>query len=455
MALDIVILAAGKGNRMRSALPKVLHKLAGRPMLDHVIATARSLQPDKIFVVYGHGGETVKECFNSSDICWIYQREQLGTGHAVMQALPSIGENRDVLILYGDVPLISQSTLQNLLIQKNKYDIALLTVFLEEPKGYGRIVRLAEGGCIEGIVEDRDATVDEAKINEVNTGIIVLSSDKLRQLVSQLNNDNSQAEYYLTDIVKNARLSNNNIGAVVSPDVFEVLGVNSKEQLAEVERVYQRGIAKGLLASGVTLYDPSRIDVRGSLQTGADVTIDVNVIFEGNVIIGDRVAIGPNSYIKNAIIKDDVTIFANCVIEEAEVGDNCRVGPFARLRPGTILASEVHIGNFVEIKKSQIGQASKVNHLTYIGDTEIGSRVNIGAGTITCNYDGANKHKTIIGDDVFVGSNTQLVAPVEIGRGATIGAGSTITKNVVEDVLTVARSPLKTIKKWKRPVKKK
>ncbi len=451
MDTSVVILAAGKGTRMKSKLPKVLHRLADRPLVEHVVDAARSIGAGQTIVVYGHGGEAVPSTLAHLDVEWVEQKEQLGTGHAVEQALPAIDDDRMVLVLYGDVPLTRPETLERLLEVAGPETVGLLTVTLDDPTGYGRIVR--EDGKVVAIVEHKDATPEQLAINEVNTGILAAPARLLRRWLGQLENDNAQGEFYLTDIIAMAVAEGLTVETAAPEEEAEVLGVNNKAQLAELERHYQRRIASELMMEGVTLRDPARIDVRGSLRCGRDVEIDVNVLFEGEVVVGDDVTIGPNCVIRDSRIEDGATILANSVIEEARVGAGSRVGPFARLRPGTELKGGNHVGNFVEIKKAVIGRGSKVNHLTYVGDARVGERVNIGAGTITCNYDGANKHLTEIGDDVFVGSSTQLVAPVKVGDGATIGAGSTITREVSPGVLALSRAKQVEIKGWKRPQK--
>ena len=439
---------------MRSALPKVLHPLAHLSLLEHVINAAEALGADDIHVVYGHGGDVVPETLSHKKIDWILQSEQLGTGHAVAKATPSVKKGNKVLVLYGDVPLTSYQTLRRLVDLAEDNTLSLLTVNLEDPSGYGRIVRDG-GGNVSRIVEHKDASAEEQKINEVNTGILCTQAAQLNGWLERLSNDNAQGEYYLTDIIEMA--VNGSVPVVTShpADEFEVLGVNNKIQLAELERYYQLQQATRLMEAGVTLRDPHRLDVRGDIECGQDVTIDVNVTFEGGVKIGNNVAIAPNCHIKNADIGDGVTILANTVIEDAVIGARSSVGPFARLRPQTRLAEEARIGNFVETKKADIGRGSKINHLSYVGDTCVGANVNIGAGVITCNYDGANKYLTEVGDDVFIGSDTQLIAPVTIGSGATIGAGSTITKDVAPDVLALSRSKQMERSGWKRPTKQK
>ncbi|MGD8912950.1 MAG: bifunctional UDP-N-acetylglucosamine diphosphorylase/glucosamine-1-phosphate N-acetyltransferase GlmU [Candidatus Thiodiazotropha sp.] len=453
MDLGALILAAGEGTRMRSRIPKVLHKLADKPLLGHVIDTTRSVNPDEITIVYGHGGELVPSQLSAQDLSWVEQLERLGTGHAVMQALPTLQNVDKVLILYGDVPLISSSTLTGLLSCLRLSDLALLTVDLPDPTGYGRIVRDGMDRIIR-IVEQKDASQREQEITEINTGIMAVKRDKLEKWLAQLDNNNAQNEYYLTDIIAMAVEDGINIQAIHPDSEEEVMGVNDRSQLAYLERYYQRQLAEGLMQNGATLADPSRIDIRGRLATGRDVFLDCNVIIEGYVTLADGVRIGPNVVLKNCSIGEGTEIFANSVLESAEIGSECRIGPFARIRPESRLADQVHIGNFVEIKKSQVAFGSKINHLSYVGDSEVGAQVNIGAGTITCNYDGANKHKTIIGDRAFIGSDTQLIAPVVVGEGATIGAGSTISKDAPSDKLTLTRAKQVSIDGWQRPVKK-
>ncbi|MDQ9170925.1 bifunctional UDP-N-acetylglucosamine diphosphorylase/glucosamine-1-phosphate N-acetyltransferase GlmU [Oxalobacteraceae bacterium R-40] len=451
--MNIVILAAGMGKRMQSALPKVLHPLAGKPLLSHVVDTARSLSPSRLCVIYGHGGELVPERLQSPDIAFAKQEPQLGTGHAVMQALPYLNDELPTLVLYGDVPLITARTLQRLLDIAEKNKLSILTVDLENPTGYGRIVR--EAGQIKRIVEQKDATEAERTIREVNTGIMVAPTGKLKQWLATLSNDNAQGEYYLTDIVARAVADDVPVVAAQPDAVWETLGVNSKVQLAELERLHQKNIANALLEQGVTLADPARIDVRGTLICGRDVSIDVNCVFEGKVELADGVTIGPNCVIKNARIDQGASIKAFCHIEDATVGGESLVGPFARLRPGAELGREVHIGNFVEVKNSRIADKSKANHLAYVGDSEVGSRVNIGAGVITVNYDGVNKHRTVIEDDAFVGSDCQLIAPVRVAQGATIAAGTTLTRDAPAAKLTISRVRQVTVEGWQRPTKDK
>ncbi len=450
--LNIIILAAGQGSRMKSRLPKVLHPLAGQPLLGHVINTARKLNPERIIVVYGHGGEQVPGALAADDLIWVKQQEQLGTGHAVAQAMPEVDDAATVLVLYGDVPLTRAESLIEL--ADNGADaFALLTVHLADPGGYGRIIR-NDKAEVTHIVEHKDAHADELLVNEVNTGILASNAGRLRGWLDTLNNDNAQGEYYLTDVI--AMSVNDGIAIKTSQpnSEMEVLGVNSRAQLAMLERDYQQQQAEALMAQGVTVIDPARLDIRGEVEIAQDVILDVNVVLVGKVKIGEGVYIGPGCVIKDATIAEGVQIQPHCVIEQASVGADALIGPFARLRPGAELSANTHVGNFVEIKNSVVGTASKINHLSYIGDSDIGARVNIGAGVITCNYDGAYKHRTTIGDDVFVGSDCQLVAPVKIGDGASLGAGTTLTRNAIAGELTLSRAKQKTIKGWKRPVKK-
>ena len=452
--LNVVILAAGKGTRMKSDLPKVLHPLAGIPLLGHVLAAADTLAPEQICVVYGHGGETLPQAIARPEIAWAKQEPQLGTGHAVQQAVPHLNPEAICLILYGDVPLTRPETLQEMTLIAREGAIALLTVRLGNPAGYGRIVRNARGQ-VERIVEHKDASPEELAINEVNTGILCLPAAKLAGWLARLTNNNAQGEYYLTDVIGMAAAEGEKVIPCHPAAEWEVLGVNSRQQLAELERKHQSNVADALMVQGVTLIDPARIDVRGSLACGRDVLIDVNCVFEGRVVLGDGVKIGANCVLKNVELAAGVELQPFCHLDGAKVGADARIGPFSRLRPGTELAEETHIGNFVEIKNSQVGFNSKINHLSYVGDATVGRKVNIGAGTITCNYDGANKHRTVIEDEAFIGSDTQLVAPVTVGRGATLGAGTTLTKDAPEGQLTLSRAKQVTIAGWSRPVKKK
>ncbi|MBP7201620.1 MAG: bifunctional UDP-N-acetylglucosamine diphosphorylase/glucosamine-1-phosphate N-acetyltransferase GlmU [Propionivibrio sp.] len=449
--MNIVILAAGQGKRMHSNLPKVLHPIAGKALVAHVIDTARSLAPQTLCLVYGHGGDAVRTTLAAPDLAWALQEPQLGTGHAVQQALPHLKDGGTTLVLYGDVPLIQAETLKRLL-QAAQDALAILTVELADPSGYGRIVRNAKGEVVR-IVEQKDSTPEERAIREINTGIMAMPTARLGEWLGRLSNDNAQKEYYLTDIVGMAVADGLPIHTANPKHAWEVLGVNSKVQLAELERVAQRNAAEQLMEGGVRLADPARFDVRGELVCGRDVFIDVNCVFEGKVVLDEAVEVGPNCVLRNARIGAGTKLAAYTHVEDAVVGPDGRIGPFARLRPGAELAEDVHVGNFVEIKKSTIAAHSKANHLAYIGDATIGSRVNVGAGTITCNYDGANKFLTIIEDDVFIGSDTQLVAPVRVGRGATLGAGTTLTKDAPPDTLTVSRAKQLSIPGWKRPVK--
>jgi len=450
--LNVVILAAGKGTRMHSQSPKVLHALAGRPLLQHVITCAQQLNPQKIVVVYGFGGETVPQAFSNEDITWVRQEDQLGTGHAVQQAVPHLDAEAATLILLGDVPLVSAEACERLLAQAHN-QLTLLSVQKADPTGYGRIVRDPQGR-VQAIVEHKDATEAQRAIDEVNTGIMAVNNAHLVSWLQRLTNHNSQQEYYLTDIIGMAVEDGIPVHAEVTQDEWSVTGVNSKQDLATLERIYQRRYAEALLGQGVTLADPARIDVRGELQAGRDVEIDVGCVFEGRVMLADNVRVGPYCVIRDAIIGAGTSIAAYTHIEQVQIAGDCRIGPYARLRPGTELGDEVHIGNFVELKNSQVAAGSKINHLSYVGDSQVGSQVNLGAGTITCNYDGANKYRTIIEDNVFIGSSTQLIAPVTVGTGATIGAGSTITQDAPANELTIARARQVTIAGWKRPQKK-
>ena len=453
MSLSIVILAAGQGTRMRSDVPKVLHTVAGQPLLAHVIATARGLDASAIHVVYGHGGEQVRKTLAHLDVNWVLQAQQLGTGHAVAQALPAIADKDTVLVLYGDVPLITAATLTPLLAHAQHGALGLLTAHLDNPQGYGRIVRDAQGAAAR-IVEQKDANETERRITEVNTGMLAVNAASLKRWIAQLDNRNAQGEFYLTDIIALAARDHVSVHTAQASSIDEILGVNDRVQLADLERRYQQREAARLMRDGVSLRDPQRFDLRGELTVGRDVVIDINVIIEGKVHLGDRVHIGPNTLLREVDIAADTQVFSHCVIEQARIGARCRIGPFARIRPETTLSDDVHIGNFVEIKKSRVADGSKINHLSYVGDSDVGKRVNIGAGTITCNYDGANKHRTVIEDDVFIGSDTQLIAPVTVGKGATLGAGTTLTRDAPAGELTLARTGQKTIAGWKRPVKK-
>ncbi len=451
--LDILILAAGKGTRMRSDLPKVLHRLAGKPLLGHVVDTAHALGAAQTCVVYGFGGDAVPQAMADDKLTFVLQAEQHGTGHAVQQALPQLADDSVTLVLYGDVPLTRAATLQPLVAAAQAGKLGLLTVALADPTGYGRIVRI--GGRVVRIVEHKDADDAERAIREVNTGILAVATRHLKTWIGQLRNDNAQGEYYLTDIIAMAVRDGVEVETHQPVHEWEVLGVNSKAQLAELERIHQNEIAQALLNDGVTLADPARIDVRGSLACGRDVSIDVNCVFEGRVVLGDGVQVGANCVLRNATVAAGTRIDAFTLIDDAAIGEENKIGPFSRIRPGTKLARDVHVGNFVEIKNSQIDDGSKINHLSYVGDTTMGKKVNIGAGTITCNYDGANKHRTVIEDDVFVGSDTQLVAPVTVGKGATLGAGTTLTRDAPAGELTLSRARQLTIAGWKRPVKQK
>ncbi|UVK88470.1 bifunctional UDP-N-acetylglucosamine diphosphorylase/glucosamine-1-phosphate N-acetyltransferase GlmU [Pseudomonas sp. B21-051] len=451
MSLEIVILAAGQGTRMRSALPKVLHPVAGNSMLGHVIHSARQLDPQRIHVVIGHGADVVRERLAADDLNFVLQDKQLGTGHATAQAVPFITADT-VLILYGDVPLIEIETLQRLLKHVVPGQMGLLTVELEDPTGYGRIVRDADGK-VAAIVEHKDASEAQRAITEGNTGILAVPANRLADWMSRLSNNNAQGEYYLTDVIEMA-VNDGLVVATEQPhDPMEVQGANDRKQLSELERHYQLRAGRRLMAQGVTLRDPARFDVRGEVTVGRDVLIDINVILEGNVVIEDDVVIGPNCVIKDSTLRRGVVIKANSHIEGAILGEGSDAGPFARLRPGTVLEARAHVGNFVELKNARMGEGAKAGHLTYLGDAEIGARTNIGAGTITCNYDGANKWKTVLGEDVFIGSNNSLVAPVDISSGATTAAGSTITQNVDNAQLAVGRARQRNIDGWKRPEK--
>jgi bifunctional UDP-N-acetylglucosamine pyrophosphorylase/glucosamine-1-phosphate N-acetyltransferase len=436
---------------MRSDLPKVLQPLAGQPLLGHVLAVARELRADDVCVVYGHGGETVPAAIGDDSLRWAQQAQQLGTGHAVQQAMPETPDGNQVLILFGDVPLLTAGTLSRLLDETGENDVAVLSVEMDDPTGYGRVLR--DGDAVTGIVEQKDATEAEQAVREINTGVMVAPARKLREWLDNLGNDNAQGEYYLTDVVAMAVAGGVSVKGVKADNWTEVMGINDKKQLAEAERALQARLVNELMAAGVGFADPARVDIRGKLECGKDVFIDVNAVFEGDVYLGDGTKIESNNLIRDSRLGAGTVVHSNCHIEGATTADNCEIGPFARLRPGAELANNVKIGNFVEVKKSTIADGSKVNHLTYIGDSEIGTGVNVGAGTITCNYDGANKHKTTIGDNLFIGSGVNLVAPVEIGEGATIGAGSTITKPAPDGQLTLERSKQITVKGWKKPTK--
>jgi bifunctional UDP-N-acetylglucosamine pyrophosphorylase / glucosamine-1-phosphate N-acetyltransferase len=452
MPVSVVILAAGQGKRMGSDLPKVLQPLAGRPLLAHVVATARELGPDAIHIVHGHGAERVRRAIAGDDIRWVQQAEQKGTGHALMQAMPGVPDGHTVLVLYGDVPLIRTATLGDLVARAAAGTLALLSARLPDPSGYGRVIR-DTAGRVARIVEERDANREERAVDEINTGVLAAPASRLRGWLAALKADNAQGEYYLTDCIGAAVRDGCMVDAVIAQAVAEVLGVNDKLQLAEAEAAHRRERAAGLMRAGVTVVDPARLDVRGEASCGLDVVLDVNVILEGKVKLGDRVRIGPGCVLKDCEIGDDGEVRAHSVIEGTVAGTGCVIGPFARLRPGTRLAAGVHVGNFVEVKNSELGAGTKANHLAYLGDSTVGVDVNVGAGTVTCNYDGANKHRTTIGDGVFIGSGSMLVAPVEVGEGATIGAGSTITKPVPARKLTVERSRQVTVEGWKRPEK--
>ncbi len=452
MSLDIVILAAGRGTRMRSALPKVLHPVAGKSMLEHVIDTARALKPTAIHVVIGHGAELVRERLAADDVNFVVQAEQLGTGHALAQALPALTAER-VLILYGDVPLIEANTLQRLLEQVGPTQLALLTVELADPTGYGRILRDGSG-VVQAIIEHKDASAEQRLIAEGNTGILAVPGARIGDWLGRLSNSNAQGEYYLTDVIAMAVADGLKVATEQPLHAMEVQGANDRIQLAELERHFQQRAARRLMAQGVTLRDPARFDLRGDVTVGRDVLIDVNVILEGTVVIEDDVEIGPNCVIRNSTLRRGAVVKANCHLDGAELGEGADCGPFARLRPGAVLGDKAHVGNFVEVKNARLGVAAKAGHLSYLGDADIGARTNIGAGTITCNYDGANKSRTVMGEDVFIGSNSSLVAPVTLGDGATTGAGSTITRDVPAHTLALGRARQTEIDGWQRPVKK-
>lgn len=454
MNLAVVILAAGQGKRMKSALPKVLQPLAGKPLLQHVIDRARTLEPASLHVVYGHGGEHVRQALAHETLLWALQAEQLGTGHALMQAMPHVADDALVLVLYGDVPLIDAETLRQLLALGGPNAVGLLTVQLADPTGYGRIIRNARG-AVQRIVEQRDAKPRELKICEGNSGILVAPAKRLRAWLGKLKNSNAQGEYYLTDVIALAVKEKVKVYPLIAPTDTEVLGVNDKVQLAQLEALYRAQRVRDLMLAGATVIDPARVDIRGTVTIGRDVVIEPNVLFEGDVHLGDRTRVGPNVVLRDMRVGADTVIHPNCVLERSEIGDHCSIGPFARMRPDSKVAHEVHIGNFVELKKSVLGKGSKANHLSYLGDAVVGSKVNVGAGTITCNYDGANKWVTTIEDGAFIGSGNMLVAPLTIGKDATTGAGSTISKQAPAGKLTVARSKQVTIDGWQRPLKQK
>jgi len=452
MTFSVVILAAGKGTRMKSSLPKVLHPIGAKPMVQHIIDTVKKLGATNIHLVYGHGREQLQNKLSHNDLSWCLQEQQLGTGHAVQQAAPHIQDNEDVLILVGDAPLIKESTLKQLIAVKKQADLALLTVELKDPTGMGRIVR--QGAQVTAIVEHKDASEPQRQIKETNTGMMIMGGKDLKRWLSALNNNNAQGEFYLTDVIEMAAKEGKSIHASQPSCAIEVEGINNRVQLASIERAYQIEQAEALMLQGVSLLDPSRFDLRGEIEVGQDITIDVNVIVEGKVKIGSNVTIGANCILIDSIIEDNAIIHANSILEQAIVGQHCNVGPYARLRPGSILKEQSRVGNFVEMKKTILGKGSKANHLTYLGDTVVGEGANIGAGTITCNYDGVNKFKTIIGDGAFIGSNSALVAPTMIGVNATVGAGSVVTKEVSANELAIARAKQRNISNWQRPGKK-
>ena len=452
MGLSTIILAAGQGTRMRSDLPKVLQLLAGRPLLEHVLGLVRELGATDIAVVYGHGGAAVQAACEGGDLRWELQADQLGTGHAVRQAAPAIPDENQAMILYGDVPLLTASTLSRLISATAADEVSVLTVEMDDPTGYGRIIR--DDGNVLASIEEKDATDEQRAVTEINTGVMIAPGAKLKQWLDAIDNDNAQGEYYLTDVVALAVKDGVNVNGIKADNGTEVMGINDKKQLAEAERALQARLVDELMTQGVGFADPTRVDIRGTLTCGKDVFIDVNAVFEGDVHLGDGSHVESNNLIRDSRLGTNTVVHSNCHIEGASTGNSCEIGPFARLRPGAELANNIKIGNFVEVKKSTIADGSKANHLSYIGDAEIGTGVNIGAGTITCNYDGVNKHKTIIGDNASIGSNVNLVAPVEVGSGATIGAGSTITRAAPADELTLERAKQTTIKGWKKPVKK-
>ena len=451
--VHVVVLAAGQGTRMRSALPKVLHSIAGQPMLEHVVTVATGLNPSAVHVVYGHGGDEVRRRLAHLHVTWVEQARQLGTGHAVAQAMPGVPDDAIVLVLYGDVPLIELSTLADTVRRAQDGALTIISVHLDDPTGYGRIIRQADGRVV-GIVEHKDATPAQRAIHEGNTGILAANAAQLRAWLAGLHDDNAQGEFYLTDVISMAHREGTSIDTVHPGQVAEVLGVNDRVQLAHLERVYQARRTSELMRDGVSMADPARVDVRGRVRAGRDVWLDVNVVLEGNVELGEGVQVGPNVLLRDCRIGPGAQILANSVIEEALVGPGARVGPFARLRPGAVLGDSAHVGNFVEIKNTSMGRDSKANHLSYLGDSEIGSGVNVGAGTITCNYDGANKHRTVIEDGAFIGSGVELVAPVTVHAGSTIGAGSTITRDAPPNQLTLTRARQTTVPQWKRPTRK-
>lgn len=454
MSLEVIILAAGKGTRMRSSLPKVLHSIANKPLLQHVLDTADSLSPDNIHIVVGHGSEQVQSTCGGDKINWVMQKEQLGTGHAVQQAISAVNDSSNIVILYGDVPLIQKSTLEQLANAAQNHELALLTAIMQDPTGYGRITR-DNSNQVNGIVEQKDASTEQQSIKEINTGFLCAPAKKLKQWLANIENNNAQQEYYLTDIVELAYKDGSPIATLQPDNDYETIGINSRAELAKVERLYQKRQADILMAQGVTIIDPERIDIRGDVSFGQDCVLDINTVIEGPAKFGKNVHIEANCVIKQAIVADGVTIHSHSVIEQAEIGNHANIGPFARLRPGTNLAENVRIGNFVEVKNASLSQGAKANHLSYVGDATVGENTNIGAGVITCNYDGANKHKTEIGKNAFIGSDSQLVAPVKIGDNATVGAGATITTNVPADQLAISRAKQRHIDGWKRPEKKK
>ena len=453
MSFSVVVLAAGKGTRMKSALPKVLHKVGGVPMVQRIINTVEQMQASAVHLVYGHGGELLQQQVEGHNLNWCLQAEQLGTGHAVQQAADAITDDEDVLILVGDAPLIRQQTLERLVAVKQQCDLALLTVDLDDPTGMGRIVRGPDNN-ITAIVEHKDATEAQRNITEINTGMMMMNGADLKRWLDALSNDNAQGEYYLTDVIAMAAAEGKVIQAAHPDEVVETEGVNNRIHLAKLERALQRWNAEELMTAGATLADPARIDIRGKVTTGNDVFIDINCVLEGEVVLGDNVSIGPNCVLKNCRIGDNTVIEAHTLIEQAQVAESCSIGPFARLRPDSVMHKGSKVGNFVEMKKTTLGEGAKANHLTYLGDAEVGARANIGAGTITCNYDGVNKSKTLIGENAFIGSNSALVAPVEIGQGATVGAGSVVTNKVEDSALAIARAKQRNIGNWKRPSKK-